>query len=110
MKPTKQRYRLFLVPLVSLFSMSAYGAELPDWDKWRGPNGNSIVYEKGWSPDALCPEPKYVWRETVGHGYSAPCITGDYPTPNGQRLYKIALARSHDDDDTRTYESQHALT
>ena len=75
MIPKQQLYAVFLV---SLFSTSAYCAELPDWDRWRGPNGNSIVYEKGWSPDALRGEPKYVWRAAVGYGYSAPCIAGDH--------------------------------
>ena len=34
------------------------------------------------------------------------CITGDYPTPHGQRLYQIALDQSQQgDDQRRTYES-----
>ncbi len=70
--------QLGCVLLVSLFGTSAYGQTPTDWDQWRGPNGNSIIDEKGWSPDALRPAPKYVWRATVGYGYSAPCITGNY--------------------------------
>ncbi len=69
---------LYLVFFVSLLSAVACCEGLPDWDKWRGPNGNSIVYEKGWNPDALSPEPEYVWRVNVGFGYSALCIKGDY--------------------------------
>ena len=35
------------------------------------------------------------------------CITGDYPTPHGQRLYQIALEQSQQgDDQRRTYETR----
>lgn len=62
----------------SLHCVSAYSADPLDWDKWRGPHGDSIIYETGWSPEALLPEPICLWRATVGEGYSAPCIVGDY--------------------------------
>ncbi len=67
-----------MVFLILLLGARAHGETAPNWDKWRGPNGNSIAYEKDWDPGALRPEPKYVWRATVGYGYSAPCIVGDY--------------------------------
>jgi len=70
--------QLYSVFLVSLFSTSVFCADLPDWDKWRGPNGNSIIYEKDWDPGTLGPQPKYAWRATVGFGYSSLCIKGDY--------------------------------
>lgn len=70
--------QLYSALLITLFGTSAYCQALPDWDKWRGPNGNSIVDEKDWDPGALSPEAKYVWRATVGFGYSALCIKGDY--------------------------------
>ncbi len=38
------------------------------------------------------------------------CITGDYPTKHGQRLYQIALSNGDSSDETRTYEAQHALS
>ena len=39
------------------------------------------------------------------------CITGQYPTPHGQKLYQIALENVGKADCTRrTYEVQHELT
>ena len=37
------------------------------------------------------------------------CITGEYPTPCGQRLYQIALEQAGEDRDRdqRTYETSH---
>ena len=37
------------------------------------------------------------------------CITGEYPTPNGQRLYKIALENIGQTNGERTYEGQEAV-
>lgn len=33
------------------------------------------------------------------------CITGNYPTPSGQKLYQIALSNSESHHDSRTYEA-----
>jgi amidophosphoribosyltransferase len=38
------------------------------------------------------------------------CITGDYPTEHGQRLYQIALSNARGSDETRTYDTQPALS
>jgi amidophosphoribosyltransferase len=38
------------------------------------------------------------------------CITGDYPTEHGERLYQIALSNARSSDETRTYDTQPALT
>jgi amidophosphoribosyltransferase len=32
------------------------------------------------------------------------CITGDYPTPTGERLYQLALRNRNKPDNGRTYE------
>ncbi len=37
------------------------------------------------------------------------CITGEYPTPNGQRLYQIALKNTGQTNGERTYEGQEAV-
>ena len=64
--------------LILLLGTAGYCETPSDWDNWRGPDGNSIVYEKDWNPGALRPQPKYVWRARVGFGYSAVSIKGDY--------------------------------
>ncbi len=38
-------------------------------------------------------------------GLCQACVTGNYPTPHGQKLYKIALERSGTGEETRTYET-----
>ena len=38
------------------------------------------------------------------------CITGNYPTPGGQHLYQIAVANSQSDNQSRTYDTAHALS
>ena len=74
----KRKELLCCVFAAVLFSTQAHGESPLDWNEWRGPNGNSISYETGWNPAALVPEPTYAWRATVGFGYSAPSIKGDY--------------------------------
>ena len=34
------------------------------------------------------------------------CITGDYPTPHGERLYQLALENARGNRSERTYEAQ----
>ncbi len=36
------------------------------------------------------------------------CLTGDYPTPTGKRLYQLALINRHEAGSARTYEAVHA--
>lgn len=38
-------------------------------------------------------------------GLCQACVTGDYPTPHGQKLYQVALHRSGSGEVTRTYET-----
>jgi amidophosphoribosyltransferase len=38
------------------------------------------------------------------------CITGQYPTPTGQELYQLALKKTGQGSESRTYERQPALT
>jgi len=37
------------------------------------------------------------------------CITGEYPTPAGQQLYQIAQANSDSKNESRTYDTEHAM-
>jgi amidophosphoribosyltransferase len=38
------------------------------------------------------------------------CLTGDYPTPTGEKLYQLALRNRHGEANGRTYETQPAVT
>ena len=49
-----------------------------EWPRWRGPNGDSIVREASWNPDALSGDPKILWKADVGKGYSSMAISGGY--------------------------------
>src|SRR6476661_3743479 len=37
------------------------------------------------------------------------CVTGDYPTPTGQKLYQLALRQKDSGDNGRTHETLHAV-
>jgi outer membrane protein assembly factor BamB len=54
----------------------------PSWPLWRGPNGNSIV-ELSASPDAVT-RGKILWTASVGEGYSAICVAGNYAYTAGR--------------------------
>jgi amidophosphoribosyltransferase len=66
-----------------------------------------------------CDSLRYLPVEAVARAVGFPanalcqaCITGDYPTPYGQQLYRIALekARQNQDGDVRTYEQHPACS
>lgn len=48
-----------------------------DWDKWRGPDENSISKETGWNPKALEKGAKITWTRELGQGYSAVSVKGE---------------------------------
>ena len=52
-------------------------AQGTDWTKWRGPNGNGIVNDAKWDPQAISGSPKIVWDANLGLGYSAVAVKGD---------------------------------
>ncbi|MCK5146295.1 PQQ-binding-like beta-propeller repeat protein [bacterium] len=53
-----------------------------DWTRWRGPNGNGIVYDANWNPKAIAGSPRIAWETKLGLGYSAVAV-------KGSRLYAI---------------------
>ena len=53
---------LMLVPLC---------ASADDWPRWRGPEGNGISKETGWSTAWPKDGPKQLWKAAVGTGFSA---------------------------------------
>lgn len=58
---------------------SSSGATAPaagtDWPCYRGPNGNGISDEKGWSSN-WATAPKEAWKASVGKGYSSVAVAG----------------------------------
>ena len=63
--------------MMTVFSLSTVAADGQDWCRWRGPAGNSISTETGWSVSALVPAPKIRWVAEVGLGYSAVSVQGN---------------------------------
>ena len=50
------------------------------WPRWRGPNGDNVSIEIGWSAS---PAPEPLWRAAIGLGYSTPLVvpgTGGAPS------------------------------
>lgn len=59
---------------VVLLAVSVGSAD--DWPRWRGPNGNGISAETGWSTNWPENGPKVLWRTNVGAGFSCVVVTG----------------------------------
>jgi outer membrane protein assembly factor BamB len=47
-----------------------------DWPGWRGPHGNGVTTETGWTYDAE--KVTQLWKVNVGKGYSSPSVVSDY--------------------------------
>jgi outer membrane protein assembly factor BamB len=63
--------------LLVLLTISVLPAVAGDWAKWRGPNGNGVVDDSEWNPNALSGSPKIVWKTQLGLGYSAVAVQGN---------------------------------
>jgi len=70
-----------LIPLFILMMISIT-VTAGDWTKWRGPNGNGIIHNVNWNPQALAGNPKILWQTQLGQGYSSVAVKGN-------RLYAI---------------------
>ncbi|HKQ38191.1 MAG TPA: PQQ-binding-like beta-propeller repeat protein [Verrucomicrobiae bacterium] len=47
-----------------------------DWPRWRGPDGNGISKETGWSTAWPNEGPKQLWKAAVGIGFSSVTVAG----------------------------------
>ncbi|MFN0067845.1 MAG: PQQ-binding-like beta-propeller repeat protein [Limisphaerales bacterium] len=63
----------------------AFSADAADWPRWRGPDGNGISRETGWSARALEGEPKIAWRANVGTGFSSFAVADGRVLTSGNR-------------------------
>ncbi len=68
-----------------------------------------------WPSDLGADSLRYLPVESIARAIARPqsdlcqaCITGEYPTPAGQKLYDIALANDANGMNIRTYESVEA--
>ncbi len=76
-----RRFVLVLLAVVSCWSLFASDSTPsdmsgPSWPTWRGPNGNGIVALSA-SPAAVT-KGNILWTASVGEGYSATCVAGNY--------------------------------
>jgi outer membrane protein assembly factor BamB len=55
-----------------LLGGSSFGA---DWPNWRGPNGNGVSDEAGWTTDWPAGGPKVLWRASLGNGFSSMAVS-----------------------------------
>jgi len=60
-----------LIPAVLTLLCSSSLAHANDWPRWRGPDGDNVSKETGWSSIGKA-EP--AWRAQIGWGYSSPVV------------------------------------
>jgi len=56
-----------------------------DWPHWRGPDGNGISKETGWSTAWPADGPKVLWKASVGIGFSSFSVAGGKAYTMGNR-------------------------
>jgi outer membrane protein assembly factor BamB len=62
--------------LLSLLSVSSAVAEISEWPRWRGPDGNGIAPDADVNPKALAGQPKIAWKASLGTGFSSVAVAG----------------------------------
>ncbi len=75
---------------VIVFILTVCSATAADWSRWRGPEGNGISKETGWSAQWPADGPKRLWKANVGIGFAS------FSVANG-RVYTTG---NKDDTDT----------
>src|SRR5688572_24394584 len=56
--------------IAASFLLLAFFAGADDWPRWRGPDGNGISKETGWTTAWPKEGPKQLWKASVGIGFS----------------------------------------
>jgi len=70
-------------------ALNVAALDVGDWAQWRGPRGDGISKETGWSAEFPDGGPRIVWQQNVGVGYSSTSVSG-----NG--LYTAGWNDGHD--------------
>lgn len=79
MRATRPIQLLLLAFLTAVLALDS-NAMVGDWPQWRGPDGDNVSKESGWSPvGAEAP----LWTAQVGTGYSSPAIADGRVIING---------------------------
>jgi outer membrane protein assembly factor BamB len=75
---------IFIFLSIFILCVTYGNADVLDWPRWRGPNGNGISMETDWNPEALAGNPKILWKVDLGFGYSNVAIKDNrlYTTGN----------------------------
>jgi len=69
------RHRALAV-LLALASVATATAEIAEWPRWRGPEGNGIAADAHVNPTALAGQPKIAWKASLGTGFSSVAVAG----------------------------------
>jgi outer membrane protein assembly factor BamB len=64
------------VLLLALLSAASAVAEISEWPRWRGPDGNGIAPDADVNPKALAGQPKIAWKASLGTGFSSVAVAG----------------------------------
>jgi outer membrane protein assembly factor BamB len=67
------RHQGVLLALLVALALPA-GSQSLDWPRWRGPDANGFTASETVNPAALSPQPKVLWKATLGIGYSSPVV------------------------------------
>ena len=62
---TKTRFRLVVVQMLGILSISGGMARAADWPNYRGPDHNGFSRETDWDAQ----EPKILWKKSIGFGF-----------------------------------------
>ncbi len=58
-------------------------ATASDWPFFRGPNNNGISNEKNWNPNFADPKPNFLWRKSIGIGFSVVTVKDGWAYTTG---------------------------
>jgi len=64
-----------LLSLLSILILTSCN-EKAEWGKWRGPNGDAVSLETGWSASNLTAD-NVLWKKDIGFGHSAIVVSGN---------------------------------
>jgi outer membrane protein assembly factor BamB len=79
--------RALCLCILGMLTLAALTASAADWPVWRGPNGDGVSTESGWTVPAGAP--KVLWKQTVGIGFSSASVVGN-------RVYTMGNADGND--------------
>jgi outer membrane protein assembly factor BamB len=67
--------RILAAAVAAAGLLIAAAAPADDWPQWLGPNRDGVSHETGWQWPA--DGPRFLWRVSLGQGYSAVAVVGE---------------------------------